>query len=97
MGALDVLGWAASACQVGGALWMASRPRRPHLPYVVMTPGALVWLVLALVRQDYALAWMMGTFTGINLFGIVRWAKVPKWVHTGDPTPRPSHYERPRR
>ena len=68
-----LLGWGATAAQIIGALWLASRPTRPWLPYLVMTPGSGVWTALAVLQGTWALAAMMGTFTAINLWGVWRW------------------------
>lgn len=70
---LDLLGWGASTAQICGALWLASKPAKPWLPYLVMLPGAGVWLALAVLADNWSLAAMMGTFTCINLWGCWRW------------------------
>lgn len=70
---LIALSWLGAALQIGGAVALAARILSPRASYVVMLPGAAIWLGLAVYDADWPLAAMQITFTVINVVGIVRW------------------------
>lgn len=71
-----VFSWIGSGLQILGAAGLASRRISPRASYAVMLPGSLLWLGLAIIRQDWALASMQATFTIINAIGLMEWKSI---------------------
>ncbi len=67
------LSWIGSGLQILGAAGLASRHLTPRVSYAAMLPGSLLWLGLAIVSHNWALAAMQGTFSVINAIGLAKW------------------------
>lgn len=65
--------WVGTATQIAGAIILASRIAPPVVAYPIMLVGSLLWLFVAIRRDDRALALMMGAYSAINLIGIAAW------------------------
>jgi hypothetical protein len=72
-GAATIFAWLGTGLQIAGAIALATRWLSPKAAYSIMLPGALIWLVIAVLSKDWPLAAMQGTFAVINAVGIVRW------------------------
>lgn len=70
---MRALSWLGTLLQVAGALCLAAQATVPFWAYVIMTPGAALWLCIAARRRDWPLASLHATFVVINLIGIARW------------------------
>ena len=68
-----LIAWLGTGLQIAGALGMASRWLKPHRCFVMMLPGALIWLVIAGSAENWPLAAMQLTFALINGLGLLRW------------------------
>jgi hypothetical protein len=68
-----VLSWVGTGFQIIGAAALASRILSPRTSYLLMLPGSIIWLGLAVAQHDWALALMQATFTIINAIGLLEW------------------------
>lgn len=65
--------WIGTSLQVIGATMLASHGVEPEIAYVVMLPGSIINLGVALGRRDGPQIPLWAVFVGINFIGIFRW------------------------
>jgi hypothetical protein len=70
---MTALQWLGTILQVAGAIAMATRLLMPRQAYLIMLPGSLIWLAIAIYLGNWPLSAMQLTFSVINAVGIVRW------------------------
>ena len=68
-----MLSWVATALQIMGAAFLAFKITIPLVAYEIMSPGAMIWFVIAIIRRDKSLAALQAAFVIINTVGILRW------------------------
>ncbi|HEU5274212.1 MAG TPA: hypothetical protein VFU97_11165 [Xanthobacteraceae bacterium] len=71
----EVLRWCASLLTILPGIVIAARVRPiwTGWAFVALTAGAIVWIAVASVAQDYALLAQNIAITVINCLGIYRW------------------------
>jgi hypothetical protein len=71
----EVLRWIASLGTMGAGLVLAARVR-PELmgwAFVVLTIGAVIWIFIGYLTEEYALMAQNVVLSLINIFGVYRW------------------------
>jgi hypothetical protein len=71
----EVLRWIASLSTMGASLVLAARVRPTLMgwSFVVLTVGAVIWIVIGYLTEEYALLAQNAVLSLINVFGVYRW------------------------
>ena len=71
----EVLRWVASLGTMGAGLVLAARVRPEFMgwAFVVLTIGAVIWIFIGYLTEEYALMAQNVVLSLINIFGVYRW------------------------
>lgn len=69
--------WVGTSLQIIGSIMLAIHVPWSGAAYIFLIPGALIWLMLAMMGNDRALATLNCGFVMINIVGMGRWLLVP--------------------
>jgi hypothetical protein len=71
----EVLRWIASLGTMGAGLVLAARVRPEFMgwAFVVLTIGAVIWVFIGYLTEEYALMAQNVVLSLINIFGVYRW------------------------
>ena len=71
----EVFRWIASLGTMGAGLVLAARVRPEFMgwAFVVLTLGAVIWIFIGYLTEEYALMAQNVVLSLINVFGVYRW------------------------
>lgn len=69
----SVFAWKGTILQMVGAALVASNLVCPATGYVVMLPGAVIWMILSWRVREWSMAALQAFFVAVNCLGIWRW------------------------